>query len=385
MNETQIAEWEELLQKAEELFSLLGTQQNPTTIIEAVGYETKETFCSALLAFFFKSQESHKLSDLFVYSLLEVVKDKTNDDNIETDEFINSYAKTEYTTEAGNRIDILITTDKYIIGIENKIYAAAYNDFKNYEKTVKYLTEKHNPKPKDICVLLSLYKQPKPKESSFIPISYDEFFERVKKNLGIYVVDADPGHLQFLLHFMKTIQNLTMNDQRNETMKDFLQDGDNAKNAQEFIAACDGYKKYLNQKVTEDKNIEFFRNKSKIITTTAGVWSGRNIWIACESLANVCPPLVIDIRDTVFPFNVYVSMYFKPENKRESGDMMREFLQNYANLSSEFTQDTKKGYIQFRINEPIPIDTIANEKSIPSKLINAFIAKCQAKAKQAGE
>ena len=70
---------------------------------------------SNILAFFFDVQEEHNLNDLFVKSLLEVYKRKTNNTEINTENF-NMYTNTirEYGTPKGYRLDIVISGN-YII------------------------------------------------------------------------------------------------------------------------------------------------------------------------------------------------------------------------------------------------------------------------------
>lgn len=67
------------------------------------------------------SDESYGLKDLFVQALLKAIGKQVSHDVVVNDVIC------EQITSKGNRLDIVIITDEFIIGIENKIFAGLNN------------------------------------------------------------------------------------------------------------------------------------------------------------------------------------------------------------------------------------------------------------------
>ncbi len=382
MNEILIARWAELLRKAEAegILSLETVEQSPT-FIEITHHQRKENFCSNILAFFFKTGAQHHLGDLLISSLLEVYKEKSPDDNFATEGIEVVNVSREYSTDERKRIDLLIKTRRHVIGIENKIYADAYNnDFKNYEKTIKEVASNYlddSSKLKPVYVILSLNKQEQ--HENFIPITYDEFFKKIEKNLGKYVMDANPKYFPFLLDFIKTIQNLTTDNKFIQEMQDFLQkEKNNAKKAQNFIDVLQEYKEHLRERLISDKNLKYFNDKSDIIN--ASLWGTvprkRNkrkyIYIDFEEKFDQSrPTFAIDLLDCL-PDNVIIDVFFREEKRGPGYPERTKNLLHKFSLLEEFKipeHDNNK----FRIKESIPMDEITNEDNVLGKLINALL------------
>ena len=87
------------------------------TFLDISGFPHYENVCSNILQFFFQTNEAHGMGDLFIQSLL-----KTAGENISNTIIVNEVFR-EQPTPSGKRLDIVITTDDYVVGIENKIYA----------------------------------------------------------------------------------------------------------------------------------------------------------------------------------------------------------------------------------------------------------------------
>ncbi len=381
MNETKSPDWGPLRSKAEKLPALPVSERQPPTLIEVTGYQAKENFCSNILAFFFQTDAEHDMGDLVVSSLLEAVSAKGDGTDIATDDIkVNNVAR-EYLTDDGKRIDLLIETRRHIIGIENKIYAWAYNDFEEYEKTIKDLAANDfgsAAKRQPVCVLLSPYEQKKHK--SFIPITYDDFFERIEKKLGKYATAANPEYLQFLLHFIRTIQNITMNDKKNsqfkEEMKAVLEKKENTKEITDFFEKCTRYKGMLDQSLLSTEHLKHFEEKQPNIINT---WIHRKQTLVIDcNYDKQSPTLAIDIW-TCFPDHADMAIFFRKNNWEER---LRSFLNNYA-LDKKFEMDENIG--RFRIKEPIPINEITDENNALGDLIKALFKEHETKAKQANE
>ena len=364
MDEIQITEWEKLLQEAESegILALAKQKQSPPTLIEITGYQTKENFYNNILAFFLQTDAAHGMGDLVVSSLLEAV-------DIETDDVDVSNVVREYTTDQGKRIDLLIETRRYIIGIENKIYAWAYNDFKEYSKTINTLAKKDSgssDERKPVCILLSLFKQEK--HEDFIPITYKKFFEKIEKNLGKYTTDAHPEYLQFLLHFIKTIRNLTMENELEQEMKKFLEKEDNAKKAGNFYEKCGEYKAILDKSLFSKENRNHFKLKSPDIIRT-WIWKNQTFVIDCK-YDNRLPTFSIFSIDmwTCFPCHAGGKIFFRKNGHAED---LKKFIEKHELL--EYFKRDEPSIENFCLKDPIPIDEITKDDNVLNRLVNALI------------
>ena len=159
---------------------------------------------SNILAFFFDVQEEHNLNDLFVKSLLEVYKRKTNNTEINTENF-NMYTNTirEYGTPKGNRLDIVISGN-YIIGIENKIYADLYNDLDDYYDALYQYKNSEAKIDGIVPIVLSLYDK-EINDKHFVNITYTELINSINSNIGNYVFEGNNKWLLFYKEFALNI------------------------------------------------------------------------------------------------------------------------------------------------------------------------------------
>src|SRR5215210_3875791 len=99
--------------------------ERPQTFMVIAGYPHYENVCSNFLAFFFDPEGAHGLGSLFLDALCEALGLEAR----EIGSGGNVSIRREVNTEAGNRIDILITSDSFAVLIENKIFAAVFNPF----------------------------------------------------------------------------------------------------------------------------------------------------------------------------------------------------------------------------------------------------------------
>jgi len=121
-----LAEFENLLAS----FDLLPkAEKKPfTTLLEIANYPRSELACSNSLAFFLNPDEEHKLGSLVLNSLLEAAgfKERIFSGNSRSVRIIR-----EERTDTNKSIDLVIAGESFLVGIENKIYAEAYNPFQN--------------------------------------------------------------------------------------------------------------------------------------------------------------------------------------------------------------------------------------------------------------
>ena len=170
----------------------------PRTFMEIGGYPHYENVCSNFLAFFFDPEGEHGLGSLFLdalFSSLSITGEKAFGGNVSVER--------EVGTAAGNRIDVLITSDSHAILIENKIFAAVANPFADYAAYLDGLKKENNVK-----VLLALYPSGEGAEWCFRNLTYAEFVSAVRSALGHHVARADTRYLTLMLDFLNTLENL---------------------------------------------------------------------------------------------------------------------------------------------------------------------------------
>jgi hypothetical protein len=160
-----------------ELKKLPPLQRRQQTFMEIAGYPHFENSCSNILQFYLNPNNEHGFGTLLLDSLATLINTDlvTNEQSIEV--------RREELTDRRNRIDLVIESDDYIIGIENKIFAMAYNPFCDYSKYIGSLSRGRQVHK----VLLSLrLEQPFPELCGFKPICYDLFLkEKVQNSIPI--------------------------------------------------------------------------------------------------------------------------------------------------------------------------------------------------------
>ena len=116
------------------------SEQPEQTYLQLSGFPHYENVCSNLLCFFFNTEESHGLKDLFVRSLLKCIQQVSH-----TYKFTTEPIERELKTDSGNRIDLVIETEQFVIGVENKMFSPVNNDLADYEAYItRVAKEKDN-------------------------------------------------------------------------------------------------------------------------------------------------------------------------------------------------------------------------------------------------
>lgn len=165
-----------------------------------------ENVISNIYAFFLDKDEDHKLKDLFLSSLLEIVKDKTGKEI----SFEDYSVYTEVSTENNGRIDILIeeNDESSAIIIENKIYHQLLNDLDDYWISIKA------PKENKVGILLTL-NELEPTHNSFINLTHQNFIKQIRKNIGKFLLGSDDRYNIYLKDFFTNISNITSSNTKN--------------------------------------------------------------------------------------------------------------------------------------------------------------------------
>lgn len=202
--EEEIKEYESLLKK----FSSIHIEERDDSFLDLCHYpgERFEEICSRILAFYFQPNEKHKLRNLWIRALCEIL-------DIECDSLFEMTTCTEEYTygadEKNKKIDIVLKTPEHVFAIENKIQANVYNPlsvykqhvdsaYKNLKKHFVVLTA-HN--------ITSVEECNKIKKNDFRVVLYEDLFAKVKLLLGEYISQCNQSYLIFMLDFIKTVNN----------------------------------------------------------------------------------------------------------------------------------------------------------------------------------
>ncbi len=230
----KLIEIEELLNEFDNLPKII-TQP---TYLEICKYPRRrfEEICSRILCFYFAPNNEHGFNDLFITSLLELLtpdKIAINEKNVKV---IN-----EENAE-GKRLDILIHSTNFVIGIENKITAPIYNPLETYKNRIDLYSNENV-----FRLILSLKKVVDKNELAilnlhgFKRLTYSEYFDVVKRKIGLYLSQANPKYLTFLTDFIQTLENMNGENILNEKLDDYFYD--NSKRIESLIELYEKYNK----------------------------------------------------------------------------------------------------------------------------------------------
>ena len=228
--------------------------------MEIAGYPHFENVCSNILAFYLQPSNNHGLGTLFLDVLATLVNAEIEIDGQAVD------VRREELTDNQNRIDLVIESDNYIFGIENKIYADPYNPFCDYSQYLESLSGGRQV----YKILLSLRSiQPFSQLCDFYPISYEIFFQTVLAKIGSSFLTVHEPHTTFLRDFIQTMQNLqqtnTMDLQRLEYFRD------NQQNITALLDEVDEFRKDMRMKTQQLREVVTFENTSNC-HIESGLW-----------------------------------------------------------------------------------------------------------------
>ncbi len=232
-------------------FKSIPRHKRTKTFMEIAGYPHYENVCSNILKFYLDPSNEHGLKDLVLNSLLHIV-DK--DFQFDTDfEEIEIYR--EHKTINDNRLDLLILTDNFAIGIENKIFHHLHNDLTDYNNTVK--SNCYNSR-KPICIVLSLNKLTsqedleKVRTNNFVNVTYEQLFHNIKQSIGGHLGNSNISYINHLTDFIKSIENLTPKTMENKALWTFFKN--NSQTIQELTDSFSDYRNSLYEKIYQLKD-----------------------------------------------------------------------------------------------------------------------------------
>lgn len=213
------------------------------TFMSISGYPHYENVVSNILKFFFEDNE-HSMKNLWVRSLLEAVPFFSN---VDFQDVVVEEVYREYITAKQKRIDLVVVCDRYIIAIENKIYANLTNDLQDYADAISKLNQGFGNGKIEVNVVLSLntvdISKNLPNVQNLCNITYDMLFSKIKENIGVYMLDANNDWLIKMQDFIYTIEGLKGGAFMDKKFAEFLYA--NRNDISKMLDAMDAYFKSI--------------------------------------------------------------------------------------------------------------------------------------------
>jgi len=227
------------------LKSLPPLRKQELTFMEIAGYTHYENICSNILQFYLQPSNEHGFGSLLLDSLFALINEErgSNGQNIDV--------RREELTPERKRIDLIIESDDFIFGIENKIFAPlSKNQLKDYANHLKSTNGR-----KVYKVLLSLRPLKVSPEDlhGFKPITYRLLFEKVIANIGSYFLTGREPHTIFFRDFIQTIQNLQEANSMDQQRLAFFHD--NKQDLAILLKEVDVLRRDMRRKLTNLKQI----------------------------------------------------------------------------------------------------------------------------------
>jgi hypothetical protein len=113
----------------------------------------------------------------------------------------------EYPANEQKRIDLMIDTETFTIGIEKKIYHWEANDFENYASVINALGNNKTALKAVLC-LRTLPNETQPR-GGFIRHTYADLWKHVRSLLGHHLLSASPKWITFLTELLTTPARLS--------------------------------------------------------------------------------------------------------------------------------------------------------------------------------
>jgi hypothetical protein len=174
------------------------------TYLELCRYPRRrfEEIYSRLLKFFLQPTNPHGLETLFIDALIECITDE---------QVLFDPRKVEVTDEEyadGKWIDVVIKSDTFIIGIENKFFADLYNPLEVYSKRLRL---EHSLRSYGVVLSFWKFNSEEAKqlmtEAGFSNVTYSQLFTAISKRRSEFI-HFNPRYACILDDMIKTLENM---------------------------------------------------------------------------------------------------------------------------------------------------------------------------------
>lgn len=249
------------------VFTTLPKKVKQPTYLEICKYPRRrfEEICSRLLCFYLAPKREHGFGELFLYSLFQLLAPE-KEFHFQSDKI---HVVSEENAE-GKRLDILVYSNTFVIGIENKITAGLYNPLEAYKNRIQLYGSDNIYR-----VVLSLRKLSSIDDLAFIEangfvnLTYNQYFNQIKKNLSAFNSTCSEKYLNYLYDFIETLENMKDNSIMNEELTNYFFD-----NAEKIDSLITLYNQFLNKtKVLQIERIKELRTKISELTNNDKWWA----------------------------------------------------------------------------------------------------------------
>lgn len=219
----------------------LRAKPHEPTVLEIAGQSEKELVWSRLLAHHLRPDLGHSFSVFFLDALLSAAGVGDPPGEVQLVEL-------EVFTEAGF-IDLVVTTEKLIIGIENKVHSWVHNDLADYQNHLRLMSRLRGRET--LAILLTLRPE-SVKSSGFVNVSWAEVIRRVRTSIAGCRARPHTRADDILQEFVAMVDNVTEGKRMDREFAGFVASNEQGiKALQEGLAAL---KSSLVEQATQFQN-----------------------------------------------------------------------------------------------------------------------------------
>lgn len=249
----------------------------------------------------------------------------------------------------GNRIDIVIKNDDFVIGIENKIYASVYNDLDDYAKTLDSINKN------SIKVLLSLHnKNDIAIQKGFVNVTYNELFDNLMEKLDN--VDTTNKWYIYLVDFIASLKGYKVETEMEQEINEWIKN--NKENINNFLDVIKIYKDNILKKSEEYDNLM----EKKVSNCKIKHWTGDYLSVISYIVLDLGCNL--DVSLGVDGWDISINMWKK--SKRDT--IKNNMLDNGYNIIKE-----EDGHIWlYNFDYDCDTETVVNKAFEVFKILNTI-------------
>jgi hypothetical protein len=217
-----------------EEFKQLPINKRETTLFDIGSRGHFENPMTEVLSFFCDPTEVHGMNDLVVSSIVSLIRQNTIYKNIQNAQ-AHHKPQREVTTKNNKRIDLLLSSDEWVIAIESKVYHQQINPFEEYETYVNDLISSNKIPNREHDLTDETEKQavfvilsPDGKvdggnlHSHWCGISFQQLVNEIKNRLQQHFFEAPFNKWSLVLKdFLLHLGNLVNDSQQNNIQEEF--------------------------------------------------------------------------------------------------------------------------------------------------------------------
>jgi len=185
------------LQDVIKAFKQLPKVKDEPSFLAIANFPNRETAWQSIFAFFLNPNKCHGFHELVLRSFFEAIgKADQNLGGIQ-----NVKVNAECLTHQGNRLDLFIQGDSYVVGIEMKVGAGLNNPLEDYADYIKGEAQGKE----QYRIVLSL--QPHGCTSDFDNLLWSKLIDVIKSNMDDYLSTAHPKYATFFIDFINHVSH----------------------------------------------------------------------------------------------------------------------------------------------------------------------------------